>query len=252
MPIPESHGTQLDAIVKAKRGTRGGTPQVRHPRPEPFLEELFETQLQLAEREAKKPSCGAIRRGQAPARGKGQTPDLQPFQIEVPFASEVTTREFNPPPAAWTLAPGLVRPKSRGRVTLASSNPADKAIIDGAFLTHPDDVKALLRGIELCREIGNSEALKPYVKREVMPGPQPAEERANFLRNAVGTYFHESCTCKMGRDDMSVVDGRLSVRGVQGLSIADASVMPTVSTGNTMAPTIIIGERMADILLGRA
>lgn len=181
-----------------------------------------------------------------------QTPDLQPFQIEVPFASEVTTKEFNPPPAAWTLAPGLVRPKSRGRVTLASSNPADKAIIDGAFLTHPDDVKALLRGIELCREIGNSEAMKPYVKREVMPGHQPGEERANFLRNAAGTYFHESCTCKMGRDDMSVVDGRLSVRGVQGLSIADASVMPTVSTGNTMAPTIIIGERMADILLGRA
>jgi choline dehydrogenase len=75
---------------------------------------------------------------------------------------------------------------------------------------------------------------------------------ADFLRNAAGTYFHESCTCRMGRDEMAVVDGKLSVRGgIEGLSIADASVMPRVSTGNTMAPTVVIGERMADILLGR-
>jgi choline dehydrogenase len=70
-----------------------------------------------------------------------------------------------------------------------------------------------------------------------------------FARNAAGTYFHESCTCKMGRDEMAVVDGRLSVRGVEGLSIADASVMPRIATGNTMAPTVIIGERMASLLL---
>ncbi|HSI56432.1 MAG TPA: GMC family oxidoreductase N-terminal domain-containing protein [Ideonella sp.] len=179
------------------------------------------------------------------------TPDLQPFQIEVPFASEVTGPQFGPPAGSWSIAPGLVRPKSRGRVTLASSRPADKAQIDGGFLTHPDDVKALLRGIELCREIGNSPAMKSFVKREVMPGRLSGEDMANFLRNAAGTYFHESCTCKMGRDDRAVVDGKLSVRGVEGLSIADASVMPTVSTGNTMAPTVVIGERMADILLAR-
>jgi choline dehydrogenase len=72
----------------------------------------------------------------------------------------------------------------------------------------------------------------------------------NFVRNAAGTYYHESCTCKMGRDELSVVDGKLSVHGVDGLSIADASVMPRVSTGNTMASTVIIGERMVDILSG--
>ena len=176
-------------------------------------------------------------------------PDLQPFQIEVPYASEVTGPQFNAPAGCWSIAPGLVRPKSRGRVSLASSNPSAMAQIDGAFLSHPDDVKALLRGIELCREIGNSAAMKEFVKREVMPGPLPRQDMTSFLRNAAGTYFHQSCTCKMGRDDMAVVDGRLSVRGVEGLSIADASVMPTVSTGNTMAPTVIIGERMADILL---
>lgn len=180
------------------------------------------------------------------------TPDLQPFQIEVPFTSEVTGAQYKVPAGSWTLAPGLVRPKSRGRVTLASAKPGDMARVDGAFLSHPDDVKALLRAIELCREIGNSSAMKPYVKREVMPGPLGRAEMTNFMRNAAGTYFHQSCTCKMGRDEMAVVDGRLSVRGVDGLSIADASVMPSVSTGNTMAPTVIIGERMADILIAQS
>ncbi|MGQ0682039.1 GMC family oxidoreductase [Bradyrhizobium sp.] len=180
------------------------------------------------------------------------TPDLQPFQIEVPYASEVTGKQFNVVPGAWSIAPGLVRPKSRGRVMLASANPADKARVDGAFLSHPDDVTALLRGIELCREIGNAAAMKEFVKREIMPGKLDKAAMTDFLRNAAGTYFHESCTCKMGRDEMSVVDGKLGVRGVEGLSIADASIMPRVSTGNTMAPTVVIGERMADILLSRA
>ncbi|MCK6400702.1 MAG: GMC family oxidoreductase N-terminal domain-containing protein [Sphaerotilus natans subsp. sulfidivorans] len=180
------------------------------------------------------------------------TPDLQPFQIEVPFTSEVTGPRFKTPAGSWTIAPGLVRPKSRGRVKLASSNPADMALVDGAFLSHADDVKALLRGIELCREIGNSAGMKGFVKREVMPGPLGRDDMTAFLRDAAGTYFHQSCTCKMGRDEMSVVDGQLSVRGgIEGLSIADASVMPSVSTGNTMAPTVIIGERMADILIAR-
>jgi choline dehydrogenase len=133
-------------------------------------------------------------------------------------------------------------------VHLASSNPADAARVDAQFLSDPADLKAILRGIELCREIGNSEAMKPFAKREVMPGSLSAAEMIEFAKNAAGTYFHESCTCKMGKDEMSVVDGKLSVRGVENLSIADASVMPRVTTGNTMAPTVIIGERMVDIL----
>jgi choline dehydrogenase len=178
-------------------------------------------------------------------------PDLQPFQIEVPYASEVTSKQFDIVPGAWSIAPGLVKPKSRGRVTLASANPKDMAKVDGGFLSHPDDVKAILTGIELCREMGNSAAMSDFVKREIMPGKKSKDEMADFLRNAAGTYFHESCTCKMGKDEMSVVDGSLSVRGVEGLTIADASVMPQVSTGNTMAPTVIIGERAADILIAR-
>lgn len=180
-----------------------------------------------------------------------KTPDLQPFQIEVPYVTEVTGAQYDVPAAAWSISPGLVRPKSRGRVTLASNDPSAMAKVDAAFLRHPDDLKALVRGVELCREIGNSDAMKDFVKREVMPGPLNAKKGADFIKNATGTYFHESCTCKMGKDDMSVVDGSLSVYGVEGLSIADASVMPEVTTGNTMAPSVIIGERMADILLNK-
>lgn len=178
------------------------------------------------------------------------TPDLQPFQIEVPFVSEVTGPAYAPPAGSWSIAPGLVRPKSRGRVYLESNDPMAMAKVDAQFLAHPDDLKAVVTGIELCREIGNSVAMKDFVKREVMPGALAPNDMENFAKDATGTYFHESCTCKMGTDEMSVVDGSLSVRGVEGLSIADASVMPRVSTGNTMASTVVIGERMADILIG--
>ncbi len=177
------------------------------------------------------------------------TPDLQPFQIEVPYVTEVTGAQFDVVPGAWSISPGLVRPKSRGSVRLTSANPADNVSIDGGFLKHPDDLTALVRGIELCREIGNSGPMKEFVKREIMPGALNKKDMQNFARNATGTYFHESCTCKMGRDDMSVVNNKLAVYGIEGLSIADASIMPRVTTGNTMAPTIIIGERMADILM---
>jgi choline dehydrogenase len=179
-----------------------------------------------------------------------ETPDLQPFQIEVPFVSEVHGAAYDVPPGSWTIAPGIVRPVSRGEVRLTGPDVGDAVTVDGGFLREEADVVALLRCIELCREIGNSAAMSEFVKREVMPGPISGSDLRDFARNAAGTYFHQSCTCKMGRDEMSVVDGALSVLGIEGLSIADASVMPRVSTGNTMAPTVVIAERMADILLG--
>ncbi|MEC7257312.1 MAG: GMC oxidoreductase, partial [Pseudomonadota bacterium] len=178
------------------------------------------------------------------------TPDLQPFQIEVPYVSEIHGGAYEVPPGTWTIAPGIVRPQSRGEVRLTGPNPEDRVTIDGGFLKEEADLTALTRCIDLCREIGNSAPMAEFVKREVMPGKLSGDALKDFARNAAGTYFHESCTCKMGRDEMSVVDGRLSVHGVEGLSIADASVMPRVSTGNTMASTVIIGERMADSLIG--
>ncbi|WP_425074304.1 GMC family oxidoreductase [Sagittula sp. S175] len=176
-------------------------------------------------------------------------PDTQPFQIEVPYATEVTGPQFAPPAGAWTISPGLVRPKSRGRVYLESSDPKAMAKVDAQFLSHEDDVTAVMRSIEKCREIGNSAAMSEFVKREVMPGQMSEDDLRNFAKNAAGTYFHESCTCRMGQDDGAVVDARLSVYGVEGLTIVDASIMPRVTTGNTMAPCVVIGERAADILL---
>lgn len=178
------------------------------------------------------------------------TPDLQPFQIEVPYVSEIHGGAYEVPAGTWTIAPGIVRPQSRGEVRLTGADPDDPVSIDGGFLREEADLTALTRCIELCREIGNSSPMAEFVKREVMPGALAGEELKTFARNAAGTYFHESCTCKMGTDEMSVVDGSLSVYGIEGLSIADASAMPRVSTGNTMASTVIIGERMADILIG--
>jgi choline dehydrogenase-like flavoprotein len=180
-----------------------------------------------------------------------KTPDLMPVLEETPFGSEVTAAEFDlpvGPASAWTLAPGLARPDSRGEVRLASSNPFEAPLIFANFLSADTDMKAMVRCVEMCRDIGNSEYCAPYRKRECMPGDLKGAEMENFIRNAAGTYFHESCTAKMGRDPMSVVDGNLKVYGIEGLRIADASIMPAISTGNTMAPTVIIGERAAEII----
>ena len=95
-------------------------------------------------------------------------------------------------------------------------------------------------------EIGNSAALRPFAKREVMPGNLKGAELETFIRQAADSYWHQTCTAKMGRDAMSVVDGSLRVYGVQGLRIADGSVMPEITTGNTMAPCVVIGERAAE------
>jgi choline dehydrogenase len=102
--------------------------------------------------------------------------------------------------------------------------------------------------VELCREIGNSAPLSPFVKREVMPGNLKGVELENYVRDAASSYWHETCTTKMGRDAMSVVDGNLKVYGIEKLRVADGSIMPRVTTGNTMAPCVIIGERAAEVL----
>jgi choline dehydrogenase len=102
--------------------------------------------------------------------------------------------------------------------------------------------------VELCREIGNSAALLPFTKREVMPGNLRGPALEDFIRDAASTYHHQTCTAKMGCDSMSVVDGQLKVYGIENLRIADGSIMPRVTTGNTMAPCIIIGERAAEAL----
>jgi choline dehydrogenase-like flavoprotein len=176
------------------------------------------------------------------------TPDLQTILGEFPLPSAETAASFNVPEVGWTLGGVVVRPKSRGHVCLTGPDPNDPVQIDANMLSHPDDLKAAIAGSQLCREIGNSAALQPFTKREVMPGHLKGAELEHFIRDAASTIWHQTCTAKMGQDAMSVVDSELKVYGIQNLRIADGSIMPRVTTGNTMAPCVIIGERAADIL----
>jgi choline dehydrogenase len=176
------------------------------------------------------------------------TPDLHTCLGEVPICSAETTAQFSPPAASWTLLAGLARPKSRGRIRLTGANPHDPIEIEANTLAHPDDMKAAIACVELCREIGNSAPLGHYAKREVMPGNLKGAALENFIRDAASSYWHQTCTAKMGYDAMSVVDGSLKVHGIDRLRIADGSIMPRIVTGNTMAACVIIGERVGEIL----
>jgi choline dehydrogenase len=176
------------------------------------------------------------------------TPDLQGCQVELPIASPEMAARFNLPVASWTLFGGVAQPKSRGRIRLTGPNPLDPIQIEENALSHPDDLKAAIVSVELCREIGNSAPLRPLTKREVMPGNLKGAALENFIRDAASAYLHQTCTAKMGRDSMSVVDANLKVYGIGNLRVADGSIMPRVTTGNTMAPCVIIGERAAEVI----
>ena len=166
---------------------------------------------------------------------------------ERPF-STAETAHFLTPAASWSMFVGVVRPHSRGHLRITGPNPPDAIeIVDNTF-SDAADMKAMIRAIELCREIGNSAGMSPFVKREVMPGNLTGGALESFVRDATSTFWHYACTAKMGRDEMSVVDRRLKVYGIDNLRVADASIMPRVTTGNTMATCVIIGERAAELI----
>jgi choline dehydrogenase len=175
-------------------------------------------------------------------------PDLQTIQAEIPYCSRESAAQFNPPPSSWTLFAGVARPESRGQVHLTGPTPLDPIRIDDNMLSHSEDLRAAIASVELCREIGNSAPLRPFAKREVMPGNLKEADLESFVRDGLLGYAHQTSTAKMGRDSMSVVDGTLKVYGVDNLRVADGSVMPRITTGNTMAPCVIIGERAGEIL----
>jgi choline dehydrogenase len=123
--------------------------------------------------------------------------------------------------------------------------PLDPPDIEANLLANPDDVKALAAAMEICRAIGNSAELRPFLKQEVAPGKIERSAMENFPREKAISWWHQSGTAKMGRDSLSVVDSNLKVYGIKNLRIADGSIMPRVTSGNTMAPCVIIGERAA-------
>lgn len=174
-------------------------------------------------------------------------PNFYAYAKQGPTASPENSAVFNPPATSWSLVVGM-RPKSRGAIHLTGANSTDPVRIDANYLSDPQDLNDLMAGLGVAREIGNSAALRPFARREVTPGPLNSMELERFMRNGLGTFWHQCGTAKMGRDAMSVVDGKLKVYGLDGLRIADASVMPRVTTGNTMAPCVVIGERAALLL----
>jgi len=146
---------------------------------------------------------------------------------------------------------GLVRPHSRGHLRITGPNPSDPIEIVANTFSDPADMTAMVRAIELCREIGNSAGMSPFVRREIMPGNLKGGALESFVRDATSTFWHYACTAKMGRDEMSVIDSRLKVYGIDNLRVVDASIMPRVTTGNTMATCVVIGEKAAEFLKER-
>ncbi|MEW9799111.1 GMC family oxidoreductase [Alteromonas sp. CYL-A6] len=143
-------------------------------------------------------------------------------------------------------------PKSRGRITLQSNHTEDHPLIDPNYLSHEDDIAVMVEGVKVARKILAANHFDEYRAHEIYPGDeaQSDEDIIEFLRERAETIYHPIGTCKMGRDDdpMAVVDARLKVRGIDGLRVVDASVMPSLVGGNTNAPTVMIAERAVDFI----
>ena len=151
---------------------------------------------------------------------------------------------------------GPMRSKSRGWVRLASANPLDHPKLFFNYMSHPDDWSEMRACVRLTREIFGQPAFARYHAREMQPGAdvQTDEQIDAFIRKHVETAYHPSCTCKMGRDDdpLAVVDSQTRVRGIESLRVVDSSIMPSITNGNLNAPTIMIAEKAADHILGKA
>lgn len=190
-------------------------------------------------------------------RSAAQAPDLQyHFLAGLPgFLGPTWTPHF-------ICCPVLLTPQSRGSVRLASADPAAQPVIDPAYLSEEQDVQVLVRGLQLARELAATAPLSAYCgsgaadwfglgpDNKPLPVPTDAAALAAFVRTTASTVWHPVGTCAMGTGPGAVVDSQLRVRGVAGLRVADASVMPTITRGNTNAPAILIGERAAAFIQG--
>jgi choline dehydrogenase len=178
-------------------------------------------------------------------------PDLQFHFAPTLFIDHGFTR---PNLHGFSLGHALLTPKSRGTITLSSADPFAPPRIAGNYVSHPAELKALLFGLRLARRITGAKAFERYRGAEYLVSGAPLRTDAELeahVRSTAELLYHPSGTCKMGKDDLAVVDPELRVRGVEGLRVADASVMPVVVRGNTNAPTIMIAERLASWLSGR-
>ena len=148
---------------------------------------------------------------------------------------------------------GHNKPKSRGSVTIQSADPTVPPKILFNYLQHQDDIEGFRACVRLTREIIAQSAFDDFRDGEIQPGEhiQTDEEIDSFVREAVESAYHPSCSCKMGEDDMAVVDSKTNVHGIEGLRVVDSSIFPTIPNGNLNAPTIMVAEKAADMILGK-
>jgi choline dehydrogenase len=158
------------------------------------------------------------------------------------------------PENGFAIVTMLMHPLSRGSVKLRSKDPFELPLADPNFYAEPADLEVLLDGLEQVRDIARQPALQSLVKGEARPGPDltSRQQLREYARATTTSTYHPSGTAKMGIDSQSVVDPELRVHGVEGLRVADNSIMPTLVTGNTVGPAMMIGERAADLILGRS
>lgn len=185
----------------------------------------------------------------ARTRPELKTPDVQ-FHF-IPFSADSPGKGLHRFPG-FTVSVCQLRPASRGSIRIRSTDPTEHPEIQPNYLSASEDEQCMLDGIRLIRKVADTSAIAPYIKSEFVPGPDVTTdaELLDYIRNNGNTIFHPSGTCKMGSDDQAVVDEQLRVHGVEGLRVADASIMPTVLSGNTNAGCIMIGEKLAQMLIG--
>ena len=194
-------------------------------------------------------SCGAFK-----ASDPEGAPELQFFFTPMLLIEDPKSHRKQAA-AGYQIDINQMRPDSRGFIRLRSDRMSDTPIIDPRYLSEEKDRREMVEGVRAAREIGEQEAFNPYRKAEIGPGPEIQSDEAilDYVRHNAISGYHPACTCKMGTDTdpLAVVDASLKVYGVRNLRVVDTSVMPTLVTGNTNAPTIMIAEKAADMILGK-
>ncbi len=184
-----------------------------------------------------------------------EQPDIQLYFSPLSYtrAPALTRPLMNPDPfSAFSIGTGNTRPTSRGQITLKSADPMDHPIIDPRYLSTEDDVHTLLSSVKLLRKLAEQPAFKAIIKEEIRPGAQckSDEDLINDIRDYAWTIFHPTSTCRMGPDSATnVVDANLRVHGVANLRVCDASIFPSLISGNTNAPVMMVAEKGADLIL---
>ncbi len=236
----------LDAFVTIKEKTRFSISM----NPMSFFKTLVSLFQYLFGKRGELTSNVAESGGFIKTRPEEPIPDLQLHFVPVPNSAHA--QNLKPFLGyAYSLMAYDVRPLSRGEITLKNNNPLEYPKIEANYFSHPRDVEKMVIAIKKVREILNQPAFASHAKEEEIPGPnvQTDEQIADWLREKTETLYHPVGTCKMGTDPMAVVDPQLRVHGIVGLRVIDASVMPTLIGGNTNAPTTMIAEKGAAMIL---